>query len=99
MGKSHASRLLLRHFDTLFGGLFNKLTIFHSPNQSGDYNDLISKLPANVDVVKRSELRAEFLDPTKLRSPTSGGTVVLFDDHLQVHSVFSLYSSLSHCVL
>ncbi len=45
-------------------------------------------------MVKRSELRAEFLDPAKLRSPTNGGAVVLFDDCLQVRyyirTVFSL---------
>ena len=56
---------------------FNKLTIVHGAGQTEFFDTLTSRLPANVQVVRRLELKPEYLTKDVLRSENGNAVLVL----------------------
>ena len=56
---------------------FNKLTIIHGSGQTEFFETLTSRLPTNVQVVRRVELKPEFITKDVLRSENGHAVLVL----------------------
>ncbi len=89
-GKTFLSRFLLCNWENYFEQAFDKLTIFFAADQDLLSTKLRAGLPAHVELVKHSELRAEHLNPEILKSSTAGGlSCVLLDDQVRCITVYS----------
>ncbi len=79
-GKSILVGELLVHFARIFAEPIDRLTLVYSPEQTTDYDRLVGRLSSSIEVIRRTELRPEFLSPEKLKSSKDNSNNVLFLD-------------------